>query len=87
MDIYSQKKSVGMLGVGTDLFQVLREQNGYFVDKTMFIKSFLENRGHVNLITRPRRFGKTINLSMLKSFFEIGSNTSLFQGLNILNLP
>ena len=56
----------------------------YYADKTLFIKELLQNWGEVNLFTRPRRFGKTLNMSMLKSFFEIGSDTSCFDGLKIM---
>ena len=53
------------------------------MDKTAFIAEFLETKGIVNLFTRPRRFGKSLNMDMLKSFFEIGADASLFEGLNI----
>ena len=55
----------------------------YYVDKTEFIKDLLNNWSEVNLFTRPRRFGKTLTISMLKNFFEIGTDKSLFDGLNI----
>ncbi len=72
-----------VLPVGTDDFTKARTQNLYYIDKTGFIKELLENKGEVNLFTRPRRFGKTLNMSMLKNFFEIGTNKSLFEGLDI----
>ncbi|MCD7855354.1 MAG: ATP-binding protein [Clostridiales bacterium] len=72
-----------VLPVGTDDFTKARTQNLYYIDKTGFIKELLENKGEVNLFTRPRRFGKTLNMSMLKNFFEIGSDKSLFDGLDI----
>lgn len=80
------------LPVGVDNFEKLVTRDYYFVDKTNFIKDLLEIRGDVNLFTRPRRFGKTLNLSMLQYFFEdIRDNdgrkidhTGLFEGLNIM---
>ena len=54
-----------------------------FIDKTKLIEQLLDNRGKVNLFTRPRRFGKTLNMSMLKNFFEIGADSTLFDGLYI----
>ena len=61
----------------------MRRVEFYFVDKTGLIKELLNNRGKVNLFTRPRRFGKTLSMSMMKSFFEIGCDESLFEGLEI----
>ena len=71
------------LPVGVDGFEKIRTQDFYYVDKTMFISELLENWGEVNLFTRPRRFGKTLIMDMLKSFFEIGCNKALFDGLKI----
>ena len=71
------------LPVGIDDFRKLRQSNFYYVDKTRFIEQYLLNWGKVTLFTRPRRFGKTLNMSMLKSFFEIGTDKSLFDGLYI----
>ncbi len=71
------------LPVGIDSFKKLREEDFYYIDKTNLIKDLLENWSEVNLFTRPRRFGKTLNMSMLKSFFSIGADPSLFSGLNI----
>ena len=71
------------LPVGIENFEEIRTEGFYYIDKTGFIKELLENWGKVNLFTRPRRFGKTLNMSMLKSFFEIGADPSLFQGLSI----
>lgn len=69
---------------GVDNFRILREKNYYFVDKTYFIKEILDNQVPVTLITRPRRFGKTLLLSMLKEFFDINAAGSrLFDGLSI----
>ena len=73
------------LPVGIDDFRKLRQSNFYYVDKTRFIEQYLLNWGKVTLFTRPRRFGKTLNMSMLKSFFEIGTDKSLFDGLYISN--
>lgn len=71
------------LPIGIDGFEKIRTNNFYYVDKTMFIAELLQNWGEVNLFTRPRRFGKTLNLSMLKCFFEIGGRKELFDGLKI----
>ena len=79
------------LPVGVDNFQKMRLQGYYYVDKSLFIKELLDLKGEVNLFTRPRRFGKTLNLSMLRYFFEDtgdagknAQNKSLFQGLKIM---
>ena len=72
-----------MLPVGYDSFEEIRRRDFYYIDKTLLIKDLLNKAGKVNLFTRPRRFGKTLNMSMLKSFFEIGSDKSLFDGLAI----
>ncbi|MCD7805939.1 MAG: ATP-binding protein, partial [Lachnospiraceae bacterium] len=69
--------------VGIDSFEQLRGADFYYVDKTGLIRELLSNWGAVNLFTRPRRFGKSLNMSMLKAFFEIGTNKSLFNGLEI----
>ncbi len=71
------------LPVGYDSFEEIRRENLYYIDKTLFIKDLLNKAGKINLFTRPRRFGKTLNMSMLKSFFEIGSDKLLFDGLAI----
>ena len=71
------------LPIGIDGFEKLRTNDFYYVDKTLFIKELLQNWGEVNLFTRPRRFGKSLNMSMLKAFFEIGSDPELFAGLKI----
>ena len=70
--------------IGIDGFEKIRTNDFYYVDKTLFIKELLQNWGEVNLFTRPRRFGKTLNMSMLKCFFEIGSDPALFDGLKIV---
>ncbi len=72
------------LPIGIDGFEKLRTNDFYYVDKTMFIKELLQNWGEVNLFTRPRRFGKTLNMSMLKCFFEVGGDPTLFDGLKIM---
>ena len=71
------------LPVGIDSFEKLRKEGFYYIDKTGLIRDLLNNWGEVNLFTRPRRFGKTLNMSMLKSFFEIGADRALFDGLAI----
>ena len=71
------------LPVGIESFEEFSKENFYYIDKTMFIAELLNNWGKVNLFTRPRRFGKSLNMSMLKSFFEIGSDKALFDGLAI----
>lgn len=71
------------LPVGIDDFRKLRESDFYYVDKTKLIEQLLQSWSEVTLFTRPRRFGKTLNMSMLKSFFEIGTDKSLFDGLYI----
>ena len=71
------------LPVGIENFEKIRRDGFYYVDKTGLIEQLLNNWGEVNLFTRPRRFGKTLNMSMLKCFFEIGTDQSLFDGLYI----
>ena len=71
------------LPIGIDGFEKIRDNDFYYVDKTGFIGELLRNWGEVNLFTRPRRFGKTLNMSMLKCFFEIGADKALFDGLKI----
>ena len=71
------------LPIGIEDFEKLRQYDFYYVDKTGLIKELLQNWGEVNLFTRPRRFGKSLNMSMLKYFFEIGSDPALFEGLEI----
>ena len=72
------------LPIGLDSFEKIRTNDFYFVDKTLLIQELLQNWGEVNLFTRPRRFGKSLNMSMLKSFFEVGSDPALFDGLKIM---
>ena len=71
------------LPVGIEDFEKLRKEGFYYIDKTGLIRDLLNNWGEVNLFTRPRRFGKTLNMSMLKNFFEIGADKTLFDGLMI----
>ena len=72
------------LPVGIENFEEFSAENFYYVDKTLFIAELLRNWGKVNLFTRPRRFGKSLNMSMLKCFFEVGSDPLLFDGLKIM---
>ena len=74
------------LPIGIDNFEKIIRWNYYFVDKTLFIKELLDMKGEVNLFTRPRRFGKTLNMSMLRYFFEKSEKdpAELFQGLKIM---
>ena len=71
------------LPVGIEDFKEIRRQGFYYIDKTKLIEQLLDNWGKVNLFTRPRRFGKTLNMSMLRCFFEIGADKTLFEGLYI----
>ncbi|OUQ48225.1 AAA family ATPase [Lachnoclostridium sp. An118] len=74
------------LPVGVDDFEKLRKEQYYYIDKTLFIKDLLDMKGEVNLFTRPRRFGKTLNMSMLRCFFEkdMPGQAELFRGLQIM---
>lgn len=71
------------LPIGIEFFKDIRTRGYYYVDKTGFIQDLLDSCGSVNLFTRPRRFGKSLNMDMLKTFFEIGTEPSLFDGLGI----
>ena len=73
------------LGIGHDDFAVVRESNNFYVDKTNFIRKWWESNDKVTLITRPRRFGKTLNMSMLENFFSLqyAGRGDLFEGLSI----
>ena len=77
--MYPKKK----LPVGIESFSEIRQDNFYYVDKTKLIEELLDNWGKANLFTRPRRFGKSLNMSMLKSFFEIDADSNLFSNLYI----
>ncbi len=72
------------LPIGIDGFEKIRTNDFYYADKTLFIKELLQNWGEVNLFTRPRRFGKSLNMSMLKCFFEVGTDPAMFEGLKIM---
>ena len=71
------------LPMGIEDFKRIRMEEFYYIDKTGLIRELLENESYINLFTRPRRFGKSLNMSMLKYFFEIGSDSTLFNGLEI----
>ena len=71
------------LPIGIENFSELRKRNYYYVDKTELIEQVLEDGSQVILFTRPRRFGKSLNMSMLKSFFEKETDPALFEGLYI----
>ena len=71
------------LPIGTDIFEKLINNNSYYVDKTGLIEYLKDKKGDVNLFTRPRRFGKTLNMTMMYEFFRIGGNPELFKNLKI----
>ena len=73
------------LPIGIDDFEKLRKNDFYYIDKTGLIKDLLDNWGEVNLFTRPRRFGKSLSMSMLQSFFSVDTDPSVFKGLKIMN--
>lgn len=74
-----------VIEIGNESYQEIREQKSFYIDKTSFIKEWWESRDKVTLITRPRRFGKTLNMDMIKCFFsnEYGNRSDLFEGLDI----
>ena len=74
------------IGIGTSDFKKMRVKDYYYIDKTMYIKDILDNKSEVILITRPRRFGKTLNMSMLRYYFDCRQkdNKELFEGLKII---
>ncbi len=78
MDLQKKK-----LPIGIDNFEKLRSENFYYIDKTGLIKELLQDWGEVNLFTRPRRFGKSLNMSMLENFFSIDGEKAVFDGLKI----
>ena len=80
----SVEKVKKKLPIGIDGFEKIMTNDFYYADKTLFIKELLQNWGEVNLFTRPRRFGKSLNMSMLKCFFEVGADPALFDGLKIM---
>lgn len=71
------------LPIGIDIFEKMDREEFYYVDKTGMIEDLIQNRSEVNLFTRPRRFGKSLNMGMMKAFFEIGASPALFKGLKI----
>ena len=74
------------LPIGNDQFRIVREKDYYYIDKTLLIKEFLELRDTASLITRPRRFGKTLNMTMLREFFDITRDSrEIFKGLAIMD--
>lgn len=73
------------LPIGIESFSKIRRNNYYYIDKTIMIADLLNNLGEVNLFTRPRRFGKSLNMDMLKCFFEAGQDKTLFDGLKIMS--
>lgn len=74
------------IGIGISDFKMIRTRGNYYIDKTLFIKNIIDNQSGVTLITRPRRFGKTLNMSTLRYFFDCTRQNSkeLFQGLKIM---
>ena len=76
------------IGIGESDFKILRIKKDYYIDKTKYIKDIIDNRSKVLLITRPRRFGKTLNMSMLRYYFDCTKKDSkeLFKGLKIKNI-
>lgn len=79
--MYDSEKKI--LPIGVENFEEVRTEDYYYVDKTALIAELLRNRGKVNLFTRPRRFGKSLNMAMFKSFFQIGCDKTIFEGLAI----
>lgn len=74
-----------VIGIGNQNFETLMQNNCFYIDKTNFIKEWWENNDAVTLITRPRRFGKTLNMSMVEQFFSVdyAGRGDLFEGLSI----
>ena len=74
------------IGIGESDFKGLRVRKNYFIDKSMYIKDIIDNQSRVVLVTRPRRFGKTLNMSMLRYFFDcdVKDSKELFNGLKIM---
>ena len=75
------------IGIGISDFKFLRIRDNYYIDKTMYIKDIIDNQSGVILVTRPRRFGKTLNMSMLKYYFDCTQKDSkeIFKGLKIMS--
>lgn len=75
-----------LLPIGTDNFARVRENGYYYVDKSLMIKDFIEIKDEVALVARPRRFGKTLNMTMLREFFDITKDSrGIFEGLEIMD--
>ena len=83
-EVLEMKNGKKKLPIGVDDFEKLRTNNFYYVDKTSIISDLLNNGGEVNLFTRPRRFGKSLTMSMLNCFFSPGTDKSVFNGLKIM---
>lgn len=79
----TENMDVKKLPIGIENFEKIRRDDFFYIDKTGLLRELLNNWGEVNLFTRPRRFGKSLNMSMLKNFFELGSDAGLFEGLDI----
>ena len=76
------------LPIGVDSFRKLREANYYYMDKSMLIADWLTDGAIVTLITRPRRFGKTLNMDMVKEFLDIDADSkAIFEGLAVMDTP
>ena len=74
------------LPIGNDSFRIVRERDYYYVDKSLLIKDFIESQDTVALVTRPRRFGKTLNMTMLREFYDITKDSrEIFKGLAIMD--
>ena len=84
-EMMSIMNKLKMLPVGYEDFSEIRTDNFYYVDKTKLIEQIFDNKTKVSLFTRPRRFGKSLNMSMLKYFFKVDTDKSLFDGLYISN--
>ncbi|MDE7311247.1 MAG: ATP-binding protein [Eubacterium sp.] len=83
-DIAQNKLSIKKLPIGIEDFEKFRKDGFYYVDKTGLIRELLQNPAEVTLFTRPRRFGKSLNMSMMKYFFALGADRELFEGLEIM---
>ena len=79
----NKQEKLKKISIGVEDFKEIIDKDGYFVDKTLMIEKLIESNAMVTLFTRPRRFGKSLNMSMLQSFFEIGKDKTLFDGLRI----
>ena len=77
------KRTIQKLPIGIENFEKLRQDDFYYIDKTGLIREIIQNWSEVTLFTRPRRFGKSLNMSMLKSFFSVKGDKQIFEGLEI----